>query len=102
MLHAGLDDSVANLPRRVEHRGRERGLASPARPGRWLPATRPVKAAVDGVAVPVVYSGPQGTYEGLDQVNVGPLPAGLRTYSDLQLVITADGNSSNSVTLRLK
>ena len=57
---------------------------------------------VDGVAVPVAYSGPQGTSEGLDQINIGPLPAGLRTGLDLQVVITADGAASNAVTLRLR
>jgi uncharacterized protein (TIGR03437 family) len=61
-----------------------------------------VKATIDGIAVPVAYSGPQGTYDGLDQVNIGPFPTGLRTNSDLQLIINADGQASNSVALRLK
>jgi uncharacterized protein (TIGR03437 family) len=62
----------------------------------------PVRATIDGVAVPVAYSGPQGAFDGLDQVNVGPLPPGLRTNSDLQLVVVADGQACNSVSLKLK
>jgi uncharacterized protein (TIGR03437 family) len=65
-------------------------------------AKAPIKATIDGVAVPVIYSGTQGTYEGLDQINIGPLPRGLRASLDLQLVFTVDGQPSNAVTLRLK
>jgi len=36
-----------------------------------------VSAAIGGTAVPVTYAGAQGTYVGLDQVNVGPVPRSL-------------------------
>jgi hypothetical protein len=32
-------------------------------------------ATINGVSVPVAYFGAQGTHEGLDQINLGPLPA---------------------------
>jgi uncharacterized protein (TIGR03437 family) len=65
-------------------------------------ATHPVTATLAGIAVPVTYAGAQGTNVGLDQINIGPLPKGLDTYSDLPLVINADGTASNAVTVRLQ
>ena len=61
-----------------------------------------VTATVNGVSVPVAYSGPQGTYAGLDQINVGPLPANLTGAGTVNVVITTDGQAANPVTVAIR
>jgi sugar lactone lactonase YvrE len=56
-----------------------------------------VTATVNGVSVPVAYFGAQGASNGIDQVNVGPLPASLAGAGTATLVITADGLAANPV-----
>ena len=56
-----------------------------------------VTATVNGVSVPVVYFGAQGSYPGMDQINLGPLPASLVGAGPVNLVITVDGQSANTV-----
>ncbi len=64
-------------------------------------ATR-VSATLGAVSVPVEFA-PQSETDGLDQVNVGPLPLNtLGRFTDLPLIITADGVESNSTTIRLQ
>jgi uncharacterized repeat protein (TIGR01451 family) len=58
-----------------------------------------VTARVHGVSVPVSYFGAQGSYAGLDQINLGPLPASLAGSGVVDLVITADGQVGNTVTV---
>jgi uncharacterized protein (TIGR03437 family) len=58
-----------------------------------------VTATVNGVSVPIIYSGAQGTYPGMDQLNVGPLPASLAGSGVVNLVVTADGQAANTVTV---
>jgi uncharacterized protein (TIGR03437 family) len=58
-----------------------------------------VTATVNGLSVPVVYYGAQGGYDGLDQINLGPLPTILAGAGVVNLVITADGQAANTVTL---
>ena len=60
-----------------------------------------VTAAINGVNVPVAFCGAQGTYEGLDQLNLGPLPSTIGA-GVLNLVITADGQAANIVTLAIQ
>ena len=55
-------------------------------------------ANVNGVGVPVAYFGAQSQYPGLDQVNLGPLPASLAGAGRVNIVITADGEAANTVT----
>jgi uncharacterized protein (TIGR03437 family) len=59
-------------------------------------------AAVNGVSVPVAYYGAQGSYDGLDQVNLGPLPASLAGSGVVNLVVTADGLAANAVTVEFQ
>ena len=59
-----------------------------------------VTCTVGGVSVPVSYSGAQGSYPGLDQVNV-PLGAALRGLGEVDVVVTADGKASNAVRIAL-
>lgn len=65
-------------------------------------ARNSVTATIVGVSVPVTYAGAQGGYEGLDQVNIGPLPRGLQTFTDVSIVLTVDDKASNAVTIRLQ
>ena len=62
----------------------------------------PVKAAVGGVSVPVLYAGPQSQFQGLDQINLGPLPAGLQGKGDVDVIITVDGVPANTVRLNFQ
>ena len=57
----------------------------------------PVKATVGGISVPVLYAGVQSQFPGLDQVNLGPLPAALQGKGDVDVVIIVDGAPTNTV-----
>jgi uncharacterized protein (TIGR03437 family) len=57
---------------------------------------------VNGADVPVIYFGAQGGSDGLDQINVGPLLASLSGAGVVQLVIVADGQAANTVTLNIQ
>jgi uncharacterized protein (TIGR03437 family) len=59
-----------------------------------------VTCTVGGVPVPVSYSGGQGSYPGLDQVNI-PLGAALRGLGEVDVVVTADGKASNAVRIAM-
>jgi uncharacterized protein (TIGR03437 family) len=55
-----------------------------------------VSVTIDGSAVPVLYAGPTANYSGLDQVNVA-LPLTLRGSGQSNVVVTIDGQISNTV-----
>lgn len=59
----------------------------------------PVIATIGGVAVPVLYAGAQGQFPGLDQVNIGPLPASLVNMGLVSVMLTVDGVPANTVQL---
>jgi uncharacterized protein (TIGR03437 family) len=61
-----------------------------------------VTATVNGLSVPVAYSGAQGGYDGLDQINVGPLPPSLAGAGAVSVVIVADGQTANAVTVMIQ
>ncbi len=58
-----------------------------------------VTVTVDGMPVP--FNGPvaQGEFDGLDQINIGPLPRSLAGRGEVQIVITIDGKQANVVTV---
>jgi len=58
-----------------------------------------VTVTVNGVDVPVRFAGEQGAFLGLDQLDVGPLPASLRGVGETSLEVTADGVLSNAIEL---
>jgi len=58
-----------------------------------------VKVTINGQAVPVLFAGPQLQYAGLDQINVGPLPAGLAGSGTVPVVVTVNGTASSPVTV---
>jgi uncharacterized protein (TIGR03437 family) len=64
-------------------------------------ATMPT-AAINGVSVPVLYSGAQGQFDGVDQVNIGPLPATLAGAGQVNLVITAASQTANAVAVDIQ
>ncbi len=61
-----------------------------------------VKATVNGASVPVIFHGAQGADLGVDQINLGPLPANLAGAGVVKLVIDADGEAANPVTLNFQ
>jgi uncharacterized protein (TIGR03437 family) len=61
-----------------------------------------VTATVNGVSVPVLFAGAQPTFAGLDQVNLGPLPASLKGAGSVNVQIVVDGQPSNTVTVTFK
>jgi uncharacterized protein (TIGR03437 family) len=60
-----------------------------------------VTVTIDGMPVP--FAGPvaQGEFEGLDQINLGPLPRSLAGRGVVEIVITVDGKQANVVTVAL-
>jgi uncharacterized protein (TIGR03437 family) len=57
-----------------------------------------VACTIGATSVPVLYAGPQGQDAGLDQVNIS-LPAALANQGLLNIVLTVDGQASNTVTM---
>jgi uncharacterized protein (TIGR03437 family) len=55
-----------------------------------------VTCTINKTAMPVAYAGPQGTFDGLDQVNI-LLPASLQGSGTVPVTITAAGRVSNTV-----
>jgi uncharacterized protein (TIGR03437 family) len=60
-----------------------------------------MQATINGTSVPVLYAGLQPTYPGLDQVNVS-LPASLAGTGNANIVITVDGQVSNTVIVAIQ
>jgi len=56
---------------------------------------------IGSTTLPVAFAGPQGTFVGLDQVNV-LLPKSLRGAGTVNVVLTVDGQAANTVTLNFK
>ncbi|MEP7270653.1 MAG: CHRD domain-containing protein [Acidobacteriota bacterium] len=56
---------------------------------------------IGGTAVTPSFAGPQGTFFGQDQVNF-QIPTSLAGRGDVDLVMTVDGKTSNTVRLRIK
>jgi uncharacterized protein (TIGR03437 family) len=64
-----------------------------------LPA---VSVTIGGVAVPVLSASAQSQFQGLDQVNVGPLPRTLAGKGNSSIVLQVDGRTANAVTVNIK
>ena len=52
--------------------------------------------------MPVLYAGAQATFAGLDQVNIGPLPASLAGKGTVNLVLTVESQTANTVEVAFK
>jgi uncharacterized protein (TIGR03437 family) len=60
-----------------------------------------VSVTIDGTSAPVLFAGPQGSYAGLDQVNVA-VPLLLRGTGETDLVLTVDGQAANTVRVNIQ
>ena len=60
-----------------------------------------VTATIGGVSTEVLYAGPQGSFVGLDQVNVR-LPRTLMGRGDVEIALTVDGKAANVVTVNVQ
>ena len=61
-----------------------------------------VSVTIGGVVVPVLSASAQGQFQGLDQVNVGPLPQSLAGKGNANVVLTVDGLTANTVTVNIQ
>jgi uncharacterized protein (TIGR03437 family) len=61
-----------------------------------------VTATVGGQAVPVGWSGAQGTDAGLDQMNIGPVPPSLAGWGRVNIIVTAGGQTANPVEIYIR
>ena len=62
-----------------------------------------VSATIGGIAAPVLYAGPQGVQPGLDQFNVLiPPELGTGTAQVVQIVLTASGQTANTVNIAVQ
>lgn len=64
--------------------------------------TSGVAARIGSESIPILGAVPQGEFEGLDQVNIGPLPASLAGQGEVDLVLTVAGQSANPVQVRIQ
>jgi uncharacterized protein (TIGR03437 family) len=67
----------------------------------YVTASNVVSCTIGGVTVPVLYAGDQGTYPGLDQVNVQLIQA-LAGLGEVDVVLTVDGVASNAVRINIR
>jgi uncharacterized protein (TIGR03437 family) len=63
--------------------------------------TTGITATVNGISAQVVYAGPQGSFPGLDQVNL-LLPASLAGKGNVNVQLTANGILANSVQVTIQ
>ena len=63
---------------------------------------RQARAEVGKRIAPILSIGPQGQFEGLDQVNIGPLPRELAPGGIYEVVLTVDGLQSNRPTFTIE
>jgi uncharacterized protein (TIGR03437 family) len=63
-------------------------------------AAQKVQVFVAGQSVPLLYSGAQGQYQGLDQINI-TLPASLAGTGEASVYLVADGKTSNMTTINI-
>ncbi|MCI0338039.1 MAG: PKD domain-containing protein [Acidobacteria bacterium] len=61
-----------------------------------------VRVTAGGISLPVSYAGLQGTFVGLDQLNVGPIPRSLIGRGIVDIVVTIDDRTANVVQVAVK
>jgi uncharacterized protein (TIGR03437 family) len=61
-----------------------------------------LKAKIGNIDVPVLGAAAHSVFQGLDQVNVGPLPASLAGAGEVPIVLSVDGIDTNPVTVRFR
>jgi len=70
--------------------------------GTGIRNAKSVTVQVGGKSVPVLSSGAQGQYPGLDQVNIGPLPSSLVGSGQTNIVLSAGGQAANTVNVTFR
>ncbi len=60
-----------------------------------------VSATIGGTSAEVIFAGAQGVFVGLDQANIC-IPSSLAGRGNVNVVLTVDGNASNSVAIKVK
>jgi uncharacterized protein (TIGR03437 family) len=70
--------------------------------GTGVRGAKKVTATVADVNVPVLFSGAAPGYAGEDQVNIGPLPPSLAGKGSVNIIVTADGQTANTVTVTVQ
>jgi uncharacterized protein (TIGR03437 family) len=70
--------------------------------GTGIRNAKDVTVQVGGLSVPVLSSSAQGTFLGLDQVNIGPLPQSLKGKGQTNIALTADGQAAEVVNVAFK
>ena len=60
-----------------------------------------VTANIGGSNVPVLYAGPQSSFDGLDQVNI-ELPPSLSGSGEVNVILTIDGQTANVVAINIQ
>ena len=68
---------------------------------RHAPSLSDVSVTINGISVPVLYAGAQGSFPGLDQINV-PLTLSLRGSGVSNIVVTVAGQAANTVTIAIQ
>ena len=66
------------------------------------PSLSDVLVTIDSATVPVTYAGPQPTFPGLDQLNIGPLPQSLQGSGIASIRLAAGKSVSNAVTIQIQ
>jgi uncharacterized protein (TIGR03437 family) len=61
-----------------------------------------VTVTVGGLDVPVLFAGAAPGFAGEDQVNIGPLPQALVGKGSVNIVLTADGQAANTVSVTIQ
>ncbi|MBS1791709.1 MAG: hypothetical protein JST85_28635 [Acidobacteria bacterium] len=69
---------------------------------RFLSNQSAASALLGGSAVPVLFIGPQGDFVGLDQINLGPIPRSLTGRGEVEVVLSVDGKTANTVKLTIR
>lgn len=65
-------------------------------------SANPVFVSVNAVSVPVSFVGQQNQFLGLDQINIGPLPATLAGAGQANVVVTVDGIPANTLLIDIQ
>jgi uncharacterized protein (TIGR03437 family) len=69
---------------------------------RWRSQLSNVTVSVRGTGYNALYAGPSPDFIGLDQINIGPLPASLVGAGSVDIVVTADGKTSKPLSVTFK
>jgi len=69
---------------------------------RGIPLPSLITALIGGASIPVLAALSQGTYVGLDQINLGPIPRSLIGHGIVRIRLVVDGIPMNDVEVCIK